>query len=263
LNDAVTAFSIYILPVLIQSGIKLPIVEPSATFMKEIIPNIDHRQITSLTLNAVDLRSTMELAPSFIFNSVKSLTLIGFKRAKDLNDFKTHCPELDRLLLRYINEVDFHNLCKIFNQIQIPLKRFEVYCVYVLCSHRRADLIFKQINTLNSTVESFLLNVQTLTIASDMCYQNYDTCFLRTTTDFLKTMLNIQDVHFVIKKGNVGKLLDVQDWKSLGICHNLKKVTLEVIEKKSHDTHLEQKILQTQEELLNIQQPIQLDVLCN
>jgi hypothetical protein len=75
-------------------------------------------------------------------------------------------------------------------------------------------------------------------------------------------MLNIRDIRFIINKGNVMKLLDATEWTSLEVCHNLKKVTIKMIEKTSSDTQLKERILKAQNDLLNARQTIQLDVIC-
>ncbi len=257
-----TIFSVNIIPLLTKYDIILPIVQPSERFMKEIIQKINNKNIISLHLTGNNLRSTMHLASSVTFVNVKSLSINNFQRANDLNELITYFPKLQRLCLYFDNEIDLHNICRLFNQIQIPIKQLEIHCGYILCSHYRTDLVFSKINKFNCTVEFFSLHVRNLVIPKNLCKQNYDTCFLRTTTDFVKTMLNIRDIRFIINKGNVMKLLDATEWTSLEVCHNLKKVTIKMIEKTSSDTQLKERILKAQNDLLNARQTIQLDVIC-
>ncbi|CAF0858180.1 unnamed protein product [Adineta steineri] len=260
LNDAVTVFSIDILELLSKYKVLLPLVQPSRLFMKKTIQTIDNTQIISLCLDAIHFTSTMQLASSLIFNNIMSLTLMNFQRLDDTNVFKTYFPKLKRLSLHYNDGVDFHHLCEIFNQIQVPIKQFEIYCDYIRCFHYRTPLIFPKTNKYNPTVESFLIHLRSLIMPMNWCSQKHDTCFLKTTTNFIRSMGSIRSVRFIINRGNVSKLFDVHQWKTLEMCDNLKNVTIKVIKNTSQDTQLTQKILKTQSELLKFRQPIQLHV---
>ncbi|CAF1415231.1 unnamed protein product, partial [Rotaria sordida] len=177
LNDAVTIFSIDILHLLRKYKVRLPIVEPSDRFMKTMIKNIDNEQIVSLHLKENQLRSTIELASASIFTNIISVTLINLQHVNQINEFQTCFPNLICLSLYYNNEIDFHRLCKIFNHIQNPIKRFEIHCDYILCSHRHTSHFFSKINNLKFTIEYFLLDMThgSMTWINN-CSQYHKTC---------------------------------------------------------------------------------------
>lgn len=252
LNDIVNSFAFDILPFLWTYKGKLHVTQPSEVFMNGIIQRIDHEKIVSLRLNAKDLRLRMKLDSSVIFKHIKSLTLTDSATVNSLINFQEYFPNLQRLCLHYINEINFRKLCRIFNQIQIPIKQFEIHGDFIQCSHHRTYPIYAKLSKFNYTVQSFLLHVKNLV---DMCEQDDDTCFVRTTIDFIETMRSVQDVRFVIDEGNVASLLDVNRWKNLITTYpQLNKVILEVIKNTSQDTELKQKILDSEKELNNIRE---------
>ncbi|CAF4653658.1 unnamed protein product [Rotaria sp. Silwood1] len=263
LNDIVNIFPIDILPLLQNYKIRLPIIEPSDTFMKIMIEKIDSEQIVSLCLKESHLKSIIQLTSASIFTNIIYLILIDLQHVNLINEFKTYFSNLTCLSLCYNNEIDFHRICKIFNHIQNPIKRFEIHCGYVLCSHRRTRHFFSKINNLNFTIEYFLLDMThaSMTFLTN-CSQYYKTCFLMTTTDFIKLMPNIRYVRLIANNINVEKLLDINDWKSLVMaCHHLEKVTLKVIKSTSQDAQLTQNILQIQQELSNVRKEIKFHVI--
>jgi hypothetical protein len=265
LNDAVTSFSTDILPLLWKYDIKLPIIEPSDIFMKTMIEKIDREQIVSLCLKAAYFKSTMELSSSTIFNNIKILTLLNLQHVSQINDFKIFSPNLTCLSLCNEKEMDFHTLCRIFNHIQNSIKRLKIHCSYILCSHRRTDLIFKNLKQLNRTIEYLLVDVahMSMPLRND-CSQYYNTCLLKTTIDFIKIMPNIQYVHLIINEGNVERLLDVNEWKSLvPACRRLKKVILQVTKSMSQDKQLAEKVLKIQKELCHGEQTIKFEMRLN
>jgi len=239
LNDLITTFSFRILPLL---PMKLPIVQPTSEFMRTMIQKINYERIISLRLKADNLISIMEYPSAFILSNIIILILDNLQDVNQINEMKTFFSNLTCLSLRYEGKVSFHRLGNILNQIQIPIQRFEIYCTSIACSHNRTELLF--IRKINPTVETFVLNVAYTSLSLvNNCVQNYPKCVLRTITDFIKIMPNIQSVYLIINKGNVETLLDVGEWMGLAkICNKLEKITLKVITNMSKDTELVQKI---------------------
>ncbi|CAF3619994.1 unnamed protein product [Rotaria sp. Silwood1] len=263
LNDAVTIFSLDILPLLRRYKIRLPIVEPSDTFMKTMIEKIDREQIVSLHLKENQLSSIMFLASSSIFTNIKSITLFNLQQMNQINEFKTPFPNLTCLSFRYDNQVDFHSLCKVFNHIQNPIKRLEIHCDSVRCSHRHTYIILSKIKNLNFTVESFVLDVtgDSMSVKND-CAQFHATCFLMTMADFIKIMRNIRYVRLTVNNINVEKLLDINEWKSLIItCVRLEKIKLKLIKNMPQNTQTKQNILEIQQKLSNVRHNIEFHVI--
>ncbi len=245
--------SIAILPVLRTYKIKLPIIEPSDKFMKTIISKIEHEQIISLSIKANQFERAMQLASSNTFTNVKSLTLENFQKPMEIYDIKRYIPSPTCLSVRYDQQADFHNICKIFNLIPYSIKLLQIYCDFIRCSHHRIDLLFARVDNFNFSVESFVLNVDhTSKSIVNMCAQYHTKCVLRTITDFIQIMSNIRYVRIIVKtKGNPDTLLDVNEWMNLvNMCKQLKKITLQVINK-PEDTQLQQKIEEIKNALNN------------
>ena len=78
----------------------------------------------------------------------------------------------------------------------------------------------------------------------------------------MKLMSNIRCVRLIINNGNVDKLLDVNEWKSVvEMHHQLKKVTLQLVGNQLKDERIMHKILKIQEELYNVRNTIEFQVI--
>ncbi|UJR07899.1 hypothetical protein I4U23_012181 [Adineta vaga] len=79
----------------------------------------------------------------------------------------------------------------------------------------------------------------------------YNTCVLKTLVDFMKIMASIQYVFVNVHYGDIGKLLDMIEWKGLlQMRRTLKKVTLQGTNSVIEETQLTQKALQIQQQLV-------------
>ncbi|CAF2768867.1 unnamed protein product [Rotaria sp. Silwood2] len=262
LNDVVTIFSNDILPLLEKCKMILPIVEPTNRFMENMIKNINREQIISLRLKGNEIRSIMESTSSSIFHNVIVVTLLNLQHVNHVNEFKTRLPNLAGLSLRYDHEVDFHSVCKVFNYIEQPMKRFKIHCGYLRCPHRHISIMLKKIKNLNETVEYFVLNVAHASMGFiKNCAQYYATCFLMAITDFIKIMRNVRHVGLIIDSINVDRLFDVKEWTSLvTACHQLEKIRIKIIRNTSEDIRLTENIERIQQELSNVRQNIEFQV---
>ncbi|CAF1288134.1 unnamed protein product [Adineta steineri] len=261
LNDVVTAFSSDVLCLLWRYNKKLPIIEPSETFMRTMIHTIMPEQIVSLRIKADHHKSTIELAPPATFNHVKKLTLVNFQK-NQIIDFQKYFTRLTCLSLFYEEQMCFHSFMKIFNYLNSPIKQFEIHCRNVLCSHRRTDLIFQKLNTLNYTIEHLILNIAHISMTIvNKCFQSYTTCLLKTIIDFIKIMTNIQCIHIIINQGSIEKLLDINEWKSLVTgCRKLKKVILHGKRSMLQDEKLKQQALEIQNQMSNGKRKIDFEI---
>ncbi|CAF4737860.1 unnamed protein product, partial [Rotaria sp. Silwood2] len=242
LNDAVTIFSTDILRLLQKSKRKLSIVEPSDIFMKTLIKKINNERIISLRIKANSFNSTIKFAPLYIYNNIQSFTLVNLEDKKQINQFKLYFPNLTRLSFYYDTKVNFCVLCKIINQIPKSVKRFEIHCHYIDCPHRHGRQLITSIDQTNDTVEYFLLNMApSFKTLINICFQGYYACFSVSTIDFIKSMLNVQDVHFIINEYNVKKFLDINEWKNLvEMRQQLRNVILQSVRCMSPDTQLKE-----------------------
>ncbi len=73
----------------------------------------------------------------------------------------------------------------------------------------------------------------------------------------MKKMLNIRHVHLITNKQNLEKLLDMNEWKSLvNVCHQLKKITVELLGSISEKEQLSRKAIEIQKILHNDRQTV-------
>ena len=260
LNDAVNAFSDNILSLLCKHRTKLHLSNPSRIFTNIIRQKIEPEQIVSLRLNTILFSSWSELVSLDIFTNVISLTLLSFQ-GRHLTStciYETHFPKLIRLSLWYDNEVNFTRLNNILKQLCKSIKRLEIHCERALCTHSFTD----SLNTKSDqilTIEYILLDVGHVSLPSmNECSESHKSCFLMIIINLMKMMLNIRHVHLITNKHNLEKLLDTNEWKSLvNVCHQLKKITVEVLgsilekEKLSWKAIEIQKILQNDRKTVN------------
>ncbi len=182
----------------------------------------------------------MKLATSDTFKNVKSLTIFNFQDKKQICEMKTYFSTLTHLILRYNGEIDFHKVSKIFEVIPSSIKRLEICCDSISCSHYRLEHLFTKIFEFNKTVESFMLYVNYISRSLvNMCIQAFAKCVLRTITDFIRIMLNIRYVRIILNQSGIEALLDVIEWVTLlDICRQLEKITLKGMTKMSSKNQL-------------------------
>jgi hypothetical protein len=257
LNDLVTAFTFHVLPLL---RMKLSIAEPSDEFMRTMIQKISCERISSLRLKADNLDSTMAFPFARILGNIKFLVLDNPQYMNQVNEAKRYFSSLTCLSLRFDNEVDFHSLDRIFNQIPISIKRFEIHGASVVCSHHHTELLYGR--NINSMIESFVLSVvHTPTLLINNCVQGHNKCVLRSIIDFIKMIPNIRYVRVIINQGHIETLLDGNEWMSLvEKCKQLDKITLKVLRNMSQNVQLEQKIQDIKNSLHNTRQSIKFEI---
>jgi hypothetical protein len=261
LNDAVATFSSAILPLLCKLKIKLPLIEPSEKFLKKIIPKIEHEQIDCLHLKANQFNRIMELSPLNTYTKVQALILEKFPEKILGYNIRKYFPGVTYFSIHYDGEVNFHRVCKIFQLIHDSIKRFEIHCDAILCSHRRLEYLFNIVRS-NIHIESFILYLDhTSWSVLNKCGQSYRKCLLKTIIDFIRIMSNIRCVRIIVNKGYVETLLGVDEWTELvENCRNLEKITLKVMKNMSQDIKLGEKIQEIENSLHNIRPSIQFQV---
>lgn len=258
----INTFSIAILPLLWKYNIQLPIVQPSDEFMKKIIKKINHEQIISLRIKADHFKRTMELANSDTFTNIKSLTFDNLQKLMQIYGIRKYFPRPTSLSLHYTGEIDFHKVCKIFNLIPDSVQRLKIHCGSINCSHDYLKLLFTGIDNFNTIIKYFTLHVgHTSWSLVNHCVQGHKKCILRTITDFIRIMFNIQHVCVIVNKGNVETWLDVNEWTGLvDKCRQLEKITLKVIRNVSNGTQLIEKIQEIEDSLHNKRDSIKFQV---
>ncbi|CAF1071553.1 unnamed protein product [Rotaria sordida] len=261
LNDAVKTFSDKILILLRKYKTKVHISYSSDTFIKMILRKIDPEQIVSLRLNPIRLRS-MILSPLLNFTNVISLILLDLQTMNQIKACEAYFPNLTSLSLWTNNEIDFNIFSRELNQLRSSIRRFEIRCAEIRCTH---SFIYhsNKAYTPNLTIENFLFDVSHATLPSiNDCLEHYKSCFLTTTIDLIKYMANIRYVHLIINKWNFKQLLHFKEWTRLvNECRQLKKITLKVMGNIEQDQELIEDIVKIQKDLYNVRQSIKFQVI--
>jgi hypothetical protein len=210
--------------------------------MNTINQSSNYDKILSLRLEANQCQLTMKLATSDTFKNVKSLTIFNFQDKKQICEMRIYFPILNHLSLRYDGEIDFHKILKIFELISSSIKRLEIYCDSISCSHYRLEHLFTRANDLNRTVESFVLylNYVSRSLVNN-CIQTHQKCVLRTIADFIKIMPNIRYVRIITNRSSIEPLLDATEWGNglLDMCQELNKITLKATKTESTGKQLD------------------------
>ncbi len=262
LNDTVSTFSTAVLPVLWRYNRKLPVIRPSKEFIETINQSHNHDKILSLRLDESQFRRIIRLATSNTFANVRSLTIFNFEDKKQIWEMRTHFPVLNHLSLHYDGELDFHQICKIFELIPPSVKRFEISCHSIKCSHYRHEHLFTRVDP-NETVESFALRVNSIpSLFVNRCIQSHKKCILRTITDWMKIMLNIQYVRIITNQGHIEPLLDDTEWGNGFVtrCSKLNKIVLKAATTKLCKEELDKRIKATADALHSKRQSIEFKV---
>ncbi|CAF1303564.1 unnamed protein product [Rotaria sordida] len=135
-------------------------------------------------------------------------------------------------------------LNEISSQFWNSIKRFEIRCAGPICIHYNLnELTMKYLR--NYTIEYLLLDVGHLPLPSIYeCLNFQELCFLMITSDFISKIRNVRHVHLIIiNEDNLKKLLSASEWTRLAIiCHQLKKITLQIMRSILEDQQLTKKI---------------------
>jgi len=220
-------------------------------------------QIISLHLNENSFSKMQELNSSIIFMNVISLTLLNYQSMNSINEYKEYFPNLIRLCLSYDNQVNFNMLNEISSQFWSSIKRFEIHCAGPLCKHYNINE-FNMRYLRNYTIEYFLLDVGHLPLPSMYeCWKFQESCFLMITIDLIRKIHNVRHVHLIIiNEYSLKKLLNANEWTKLAnTCHQLKKITLQVMGSISEDQQLIKKIIEIQRKLHNVRKTIKFQVI--
>jgi len=225
-----------------------------------ILRKIKPEQIISLRLNAISFSKMKELTSSIIFMNVISLTLLNYESMNSIEEYKKYFPNLIRLCLLYDDEINFNLLNNICSQFWSSIKRFEIRCAEPICKHYEFNMRYST----SSTIEYVLLDIRHLPLDSIYeCWKYRELCFLMTIIDFIGKIHNVQHVHFIIiNEGSLKKLLNADEWMELAnTCHQLKKITLQVMGSISEDQQLIKKIIEIQRKLHNVRKTIKFQVI--
>ena len=259
LNDAIQAFSSRILVHLGQSDGKFHIIEPCESHFDVIQQRIKPEQIISFTANAHQLLLTMIQEYFRESKEVLSLTLIDLQMLESVSQYGVYFPNLIRLSLRYDNEIGLNVMKNIFRYLPRSIRRLEIHCTRVLCPHyEREQYDMFDISACSLYVTYLLLDLDQFPLISmEECYQEYQTCFLRTLTEFVKHMSWLKYLHLIVNQYDLDNLMNMEQWRGLVFnCRYLRKVKLQILANVADSEILSRKILQWRnqwkEEITNV-----------
>jgi len=223
-----------------------------------ILQKFKREQIVSLQLNALQVWPDRNLT---IFKNIISMTLLNLPYNNLISQYEEYFPNLTCFSLCYDNEVSLNSFSSIFKQLWKQIKRFEIHCAGTLCTHYDTNQLNK-FDILNYNVEYFLFDVSHFPLISTKnCFRYYRSCFLTTIIDFIKKMINIRYIHFIINKYDIEQLLNIEEWIILvNERLELKKITLQVLGNTFQNEQLMQKVLNIQTGIRNIRQTIKFQI---
>jgi hypothetical protein len=258
LEDAITAFSTNILPLLHKYKTRVHLSEPSKPFTKMILRKLDPEQIVSLQVNT----NHSKLDTLDVFNRIIALTFLGLQHIDRIKDCQAHFLNLICVSFWYDTEVDFYSLSNIFYQLSKTIKRVAIRCAGSFCTHYfsyKTNMEYLE----NTTIEYFLIDVSHIPLRSmNNCFHHHSSCFLMMAMSTIKNLINIRHICFVANKYNIEELLDLEQWTNLVImCRQLKKVTLKVLRTALRNERLIQKVSAIQKELYNVRQTIKFQII--
>ncbi|CAF2637311.1 unnamed protein product [Rotaria sp. Silwood2] len=239
LNEAINAFSANILPSLRQYKTRVEICEPSNSFINTIARKLRPEQIISLRLDTTWYSTQSELDSLVIFTNVISLTLLNFQEIKSIKEYEKYLPKLIRLSLWYDNEVSLVFFNRIIQYMQSSIKRLEIHCSALACSHSYVDQ-YSMVIFNNPVIEYFLLDLSKFSLPLiNSCLQQHQSCILTTTIDLITAMTNIRHVRLITNTYNVMNTLDLNQWNRLATgFHQLKIIILKIMGNMLYDEEL-------------------------
>lgn len=213
-----------------------------------IFRTIQPEQIVSLRLDTQLYFTESQLTLLAGLTNVVSLNLLNFQSINLIHIYEEYFPQLTHLSLWYDNEVDLNRLFTIMNYIRSPIRRFEIYCGEIICSHQGySQLSYGIMN--NFTVNYFLIDIShsSLPLTNACCLQ-YVSCSLTIIIDFIKKLNNIRHIHFITNRYHLNELLDEYQWNFVAFyCKKLKTINIEIRENISEEQEaLVQKVMRIQ-----------------
>ncbi len=92
--------------------------------------------------------------------------------------------------------------------------------------------------------------------------KRYESCFLTTTIDLIKSIPNIRYIRLIVNVCNVKQLLHLNEWiRLVNECHHLKKITLQIMGNIQKNQQLTEDIVKVQKDLRNVRQSIKFQII--
>ena len=257
------AFSDRILPVLTDYHTSFSLLNPSEKLINMILRIFQYKQIVSLELSTYNFLTMSPLDWLSRLTGIISLTLFNLHQSIFLPHYTRHFPNLTRLSLSYDDAVNFDTIQSIIRFLPPTIQRFEVHCNVAICHH--SSQYFLEIrHAQNLTIRYLLIDIGYTPLPSlNGCLQNHQSCFLKSTIDLIRTLVNIRQVRFLTSKDNLKKLLDADEWRTVFVdCPELNKIRMDILEGSSERDLLFERAMILQNSLQNDQPTIHVQFVC-
>lgn len=135
LNATIEAFSISILPLLREAGIRAHSVDPSEPFLETIREHLDPRQVTCVRLSGDLLEPEHSFSSFRAFNQLISLSLGKPGPSASLGRFLEMFPTVRAVSLWYESEFRFDTFVDLPSSPFNRITRLEFHCAGTSCDH--------------------------------------------------------------------------------------------------------------------------------
>lgn len=230
LNDAISAFSIHIYPLLTENQSEFELSNPCDSFIKIILSKIKSEQIISLQFNTNRLWSKTELTFLSKFKEVRSIKLHNVLQCDQIEQYKGCFPNLTRVCFYYDNKTDYLILSNVANQISSKTRRLEIHYPGIFCTDRASIEEIKKRYWTATKVESFLLNVDYYpSTSTSNRLEERQSGFIIPIADFMKQMPSARDIHIIINDRGIEHFVDDYQWELVvAVCSQLIKIKLQM-----------------------------------
>lgn len=216
------------MPLLDHCEAKFHISDPSALFIKKIVPKITHGKIVSLEFTG-DWWSWNKLAFLGYSPELISIAFRGVESMSLRNHHLTFYPNWTRLCLHYDREVNYKTLENILYEFQHQLKRFELHCPGLYVDYSVYDEP-KNLEKKMIMANYFLLDIS-LHSAEPMYGLNdsYQKRYFLVEMKLMRTMPNLRDLHLIIGKNDIERICYFTAWEMIAfVFSKLKKIRIDV-----------------------------------
>ena len=231
LNDAIKAFSISILPLLREAGIRVHLVDPAEPFLEAIREYLDPRQVTSVRLSG-DLMGPGHSFSSFgAFNQLMCLSLVNPGPPASLDLLLEKFPTVRVVSLWYDSELQFDIFAGFSSSPFNRITRLEIHCAGTSCDHSTFYLR-RDCYPRNRSIETFLLDAGHYPLTSSrFCPLKDPSCFLNSAVEFIQSLVNVRRVRFITNQHQMETFLQIHQWEQLvSECRRLERVIIQLVD---------------------------------
>ena len=230
LDEAINVFSINILPLIRKAHTKVHLVDPSHPFLQIIPQHLDQNQISSVRLPGTLLESRYDCAALHAFDRLVSLALLNPQSLSALPAMLRFLPTVCAVSLWYDNEFQFRFLQDSFDSSFTGVRRLQLRCAGAVCGLCYLGETWHHYAR-NTTVTSFTFDSGHYPLYSTSgCPLDPRSCFLRSASDFIRSMVNVRRVRFITDRYQIQAFLQIDQWqKIISQCTKLDRIIIQLL----------------------------------